>query len=371
MRLLEINSVCGIRSTGRIVTDIATEYEQNGWEVKIAYGRETVPEQFSRFAVRIGNDLNVRINALQCRLFDNDGFTAKAQTKQFLAWADEYDPDELWLHNLHGYYINLELLFGWIKSRPQMKVKWTFHDCWAFTGHCSHFSYEGCYKWKTECSNCPLKNEYPSSFFLDNSNKNFNKKKYLFTGIENLTIIAPSYWLKNLIGESFLGEYDIEVKHNTIDTEAFKPTPSDFKSKYGLENKKIVLGVATAWGPKKGLYDFYKLANLLPNSYAVVLVGLSAKQMKQAPREIVAISRTNSKEELAQIYSAADVFLNPSKEEAFGLTTLEAIRCGTKAIALKGTACEEVILENGGLLVNDSVEEMVTAIIETVETPNI
>lgn len=366
MRLLEINSVCGILSTGRIATDIALVYEKKGWEVKIAYGRETVPEQFTRFAVRIGNNLNVLINALECRLFDNDGFTAKAQTKKFLEWAEEYDPDELWLHNLHGYYINVELLFRWIKSRPHMKVKWTLHDCWAFTGHCSHFSYAKCNKWKELCSNCALKKEYPSSLLFDNSKRNFEKKKHLFTGISNITIITPSYWLKDLVKQSFLKGYDVEVKHNTIDTTVFKPTPSDFRQKYGLENKKIVLGVASAWDAKKGLYDFYKLYTLLPNDYSIVLVGLSAKQIKQAPKGIVKIAKTNSKEELAQIYSAADVFLNPSKEETFGLTTLEAIKCGTDVIALKGTACEEVVRKNGGMIVNDNIDEIVKAVVDTV-----
>lgn len=365
MRLLEINSVCGIRSTGRIVTDIAVEYEQKGWEVKIAYGREIVPAQFNRFAVRIGNDLNVRFNALECRLLDNDGFTAKAQTKKFLEWANEYNPDELWLHNLHGYYVNIEFLFRWIKARPHMKVKWTLHDCWAFTGHCSHFSYEKCNKWKESCLKCALKKEYPSSFLFDNSKRNFEKKRCLFTGVNNLTLVTPSRWLKDLVKQSFLNEYDIEVKHNTVDTKVFKPTPSDFRERYGLENKKIVLGVASAWGAKKGLYDFYKLYTLLPNDYSIVLVGLSAKQIRQAPKGIVKIPKTNSKEELAQIYSAADVFLNPSKEETFGLTTLEAIRCGTEVIVLKGTSCEELVRENGGLIINDNINEMVKTILDT------
>ena len=347
MKLLIINCVCGIRSTGRIVTDIAFEYQNNGYEVKIAYGRESVPEQYSGYAVRIGNEINVKLNAALCRVFDNDGFSAKKQTHEFLKWADSFDPDVVWLHNLHGYYINVELLFDWIKSRPQMEVKWTLHDCWAFTGHCSHFAYEKCFKWKSCCESCPLVREYPSSLVFDNSRKNFLNKKRIFNNVNNLTIVTPSKWLAEIVGESFLGNYPIQVSYNRIDEDVFKPTNSDFRKKYKLENKIIILGVASAWGEKKGLYDFYKLSEMLDDEYQIVLVGLTEKQIKKVPDCIIAISRTNSKQELAEIYSAADVFLNLTYEDNYPTVNLEAQACGTPVITYKtGGSPESVPPEN-------------------------
>ena len=229
MKLLLINSVLGFGSTGRIVLDTAKEYEQNGYEVKIAYGqsrktsRELEPD-ISKYGVRIGNDVDVYYHVLYTRLTDKHGLASTHATKQFLKWADEYNPDVLWLHNIHDYYINYELLFDWIKSRPQMQVKWTLHDCWAFTGHCSHFIYVKCDKWLTGCHNCPQLDQYPKAI-SDNSLDNYSRKKRAFTGVNNLTLITPSNWLKEMVQKSYLSEYPVEVRYNTINTYIFKPPP--------------------------------------------------------------------------------------------------------------------------------------------------
>ncbi len=356
MRVLIINSVCGIRSTGRICTDLAEELEREGNEVKIAYGRESVPEKYQKYAVRIGNNTDVKLHVLRTRLFDGHGFGSKRATRKFLKWAEEYNPDVVWLHNLHGYYINIELLFAWIKNRPEMQVKWTLHDCWAFTGHCSHFTIVKCEQWKSHCSYCPQKKGYPSSYFKDNSKNNFNRKRIAFTGVKNMTLITPSQWLANLVKQSFLQKYPLEVQYNTIDISVFKPTPSNFREKYGLQHKKVVLGVASAWSKSKGLNDFIKLSTMLDNRYAIVLVGLTQKQIKRLPKRIIAISRTNDTKELAEIYTAADVFVNPSRQETFGMTTIEALACGTYPIVYKGTACEEVVKMYKGTAVEQNVE---------------
>lgn len=347
MRVLLINSVCGIRSTGRICTDIANALSGEGHEVKIAYGRETVPEKYQKYAVKIGNGTDQKLHGVLTRAFDKHGFGSKKATADFLEWAEKYDPDILWLHNIHGYYINIEMLFGWIKSRPDMQVKWTLHDCWAFTGHCSHFAFAKCNKWKEHCENCPQKGTYPTSLFKDNSYDNFERKKAAFTGVKNMTLITPSKWLADLVSESFLGEYPIEVKYNTIDTSVFKPTPSDFRKKYGLEDKKIILGVASAWGERKGLYDFIKLSSMLDENYAVVLVGLSEKQLKELPEGVIGIKQTNSARELAEIYTAADVFFNPTYEDNYPTTNLEAQACKTPCVTYRtGGSVESVPAEN-------------------------
>lgn len=363
MRVLFINSCCGIRSTGRICTDLAQEFQQNGHEVKIAFGRElTVPEEYKNFAVPISSETEIKLHALYTRLTDRHGFGSKAATRKFLAWAEEYDPELLWLHNLHGYYINIELLFKWIKSRPNMQVKWTLHDCWAFTGHCAYFSFAGCDKWKTGCHNCPQKSSYPATSLLDNSKSNYARKKRLFTSVPNMTLITPSQWLADLVKESFLGGYPVEVHFNTVNTDVFKPTPGDFREKHGLQDKKIILGVASTWDKRKGLDDFVKMAGMLNDSYRIVLVGLSPEQAKQMPANVIAISCTNSQQELAEIYTAADVLANPSREETFGMTILEAHLCGTKSVVYKGTACEEVANMYGGVAVDRGAEHLYDAV---------
>ena len=216
MKVLQINSVCGIRSTGKITADIAESFIANGDSCIIAYGRENIPEKYQKISYRIGSEAEVRFNGIKARIFDNEGLNAKKATEKFLKWADEYDPDLLWLHNIHGYYINVEMLFNWIKKRPQMEVRWTLHDCWAFTGHCTHFSFVGCKLWKTGCKNCCQKNQYPASFLIDSSENNYLRKKSAFTGVKKLTIITPSEWLADLVKQSFLKEYPIAVEYNKI-----------------------------------------------------------------------------------------------------------------------------------------------------------
>ena len=347
MKVLIINSVCGIGSTGRICTDIAQEIEKNGDEVKIAYGRsDFVPEQFKKYAVRIGNGFDVKLHALKTRFTDKHGLGSKCATKRFLKWAEEYNPDLLWLHNIHGYYINYELLFKWIKSRLHMQVKWTLHDCWAFTGHCSHFTVAKCEQWQTHCIKCVQKKRYPSSI-KDNCNSNFERKKQAFTGVKNMTLITPSKWLAGLVKQSFLKDYTVEVHYNAIDTEIFKPTESDFRERYGLQDKKLVLGVASCWDDRKGLNDFMKLAKLLDDNYKIVLVGLNKKQIKQLPKNILGIQRTHNATELAGIYTAADVFLNLTYEDNYPTVNLEAQACGTPCITYHtGGSVESVSKDN-------------------------
>lgn len=362
MKVLMINVVCGIRSTGRICTDIAARLEAQGHEVKIAYGREEVPEKFQKYAVKIGTDLDVKVHGVKARLFDACGFGSRSTTRKFIQWAEAYNPDLLWLHNIHGYYINVEFLFEWIKSRPNMEVKWTLHDCWAFTGHCTYFTMAKCDKWKTGCDKCPQKKAYPASLLLERSKTNYRRKKTAFTGVDSLSLITPSRWLADLTRESYLKEYPVEVIYNKIDTSVFKPTPSDFKKRYGIEDKIVILGVASVWEKRKGLDDFFRLAEMLDDRYVIVLVGLTERQINELPNKVKGIKRTNNVNELVAIYSSVDVFVNPSQEETFGMTTLEAISCGADAIVYEGTACEEVVHNNQGIVVPVGVKNIYKAI---------
>ena len=334
MRILIINSVCGIRSTGRICTDLAQEFTSQGHTVKIAYGRvETVPPQFQKYAVRIGTDWDLKCHGLRTRVLDEHGFGSKHATHKFLQWAQAYDPDLVWLHNIHGYYINVEMLFNWIKSRPNMQVKWTLHDCWAFTGHCTHFSFAGCNQWRNQCQKCPEKKSYPASLLRDNSRQNYMRKKAAFTGVSHMTLITPSQWLAELVKDSYLGEYPIKVQYNTIDTRVFKPSCGEFRRQYGLENMKIILGVASTWNRRKGFYDFLQMAERLGPDQQIVLVGLTNDQRKRLPAKILGLPPTNSPAQLAEIYTAADVFWNPTYEDTYPTVNLEAEACGTCVVS--------------------------------------
>lgn len=336
MKVLFINAVCGTGSTGKICAELAEQFERDGHEAKIAYGRHAyVPEKYQKYAVRIGSDTDVKLHAVMTRLTDRHGLGSKKATEKFLKWAEEYSPDLLWLHNIHGYYLNYEMLFAWIKRHPEMEVKWTLHDCWAFTGHCSHFTYVKCFKWQSACEKCVQKNRYPASNLLDNSKENFLRKKKAFTGVKKLSIITPSKWLADIVKQSFLKEYSVEVVYNKIDTTVFRPTPSNFREKFGLADKKILLGVASTWDDRKGLYDFYKLSDMLDDRYAIVLVGLSDKQMQELPKKIIGVKRTNGQKELAEIYTAADVFVNLTYEDTYPTVNLEARACGTPVITYK------------------------------------
>ena len=331
MKYLFINSVYGVGSTGKIIYKKCHELIEQGNICVVAYGRETIIDDAVNL-IKIGNKKDYLIHAGISRLLDCQGFLSGNATKKFLKKIEESMPDIIWLHNIHGYYINIKLLFEWLKKHPDVKVLWTMHDCWSFTGHCSHFTLAKCDRWKDGCFSCPQKKEYPKSFFVDRSKQNYMLKKSIFTGVSNLNVLTPSKWLADLVKKSFLNEYNVEVHHNTIDYTIFKPTKSNFRKDYKLESKKMVLGVATSFEETKGFYDMLMLREKLDNSYEIVLVGLTEKQILQLPEGITGLKRTKNQTELAGIYTTADVFVNPTHQDNFPTVNLEARACGTTAI---------------------------------------
>lgn len=243
-----------------------------------------------------------------------------------------FRPDVVWLHNLHGYYLNIGLLFGWLKEHPQIRVLWTLHDCWAFTGHCAHFSAVGCDRWRSGCGVCPQLRAYPKTYGPDRTQAYYRYKRACFTGVADLTLIVPSEWLARTVKQSFLSGYPVEVRRNQIDRNIFRPTPSDFRARYGLAGKTVVLGAASVWTREKGLPDFCRLREKLDSRYAIVLVGVTEKQKSGLPAGILALPRTADAEELAGIYSAADVFVNPTHQDTYPTVNLEARACGTPVV---------------------------------------
>ncbi|MGX9134410.1 glycosyltransferase [Rummeliibacillus sp. JY-2-4R] len=360
MKVLQINSVCGIGSTGRIATDIHHLLKQHDHESFIGYGRG-LPLNCEN-TIRIGTRMENYSHVALTKIYDKHGFGSIKATREFIRKMEEMNPDIIHLHNIHGYYINVELLFDYLK-KANKPVIWTLHDCWVFTGHCSHFDYIKCEKWKTCCNKCPQKNEYPSSIIFDNSKINYIKKREIFTGIKNLTIVTPSEWLANKVKESFLHEYPIIVINNGIDMETFKPIKSNIRRKYKIEDKFIILGVASIWGERKGLKYFLKLSEKIKSNEIIILVGLNKTQKEKLPKNIIGITNTTDKKELAEIYTAADVFVNPTLEDNFPTTNLEALSCGTPVITFATGGSVESVDENCGFIVEKGdLEDMIEKI---------
>lgn len=347
--ILQINSVVNSGSTGRIAEEIGQTAISCGWESFIAYGRNERPSVSK--LIKIGSEKDIRWHGVQTRLFDKHGFASRKTTFDFVKQIDEIKPDIIHLHNIHGYYINIEILFYYLK-KVNLPVVWTLHDCWPITGHCSYFTFIGCEKWKSECYSCPQKKEYPASWLIDRSKKNFHLKKELSSSLSNLTLVPVSNWLSGILRESFLKIFPMKVIYNGINTEVFKPSRGNsFRIKYGLDSKFLLLGVASVWSPRKGLRDFIELSKLLNKDYQLVLVGLTKAQIREIPNNIIGIERTENVDELAEVYASSDVFVNPTYEDNFPTTNLESLACGTPIITYKTGGSHESIDENTGIVV--------------------
>ena len=366
MKVLQINTVCGRGSTGRIATDLADLLNADGHECRIAYGRYNAPLAYKDSSICIGTHWDYKLHGVKTRLFDAHGFGSKKATKDFLRWVKEYDPDVIHLHNIHGYYINFELLFSYLKEAGK-PVIWTLHDCWSFTGHCSHYTAVDCDKWKTQCSKCPQKRQYPASYLCSNAKNNYERKKAAFSGISNLTIAVPSNWLAEQVSNSFLREYPVRVLHNGIDLSVFCPTQGSFREENGLVGKQILLCVANGWGPRKGLDDVIKLSSMLEAHQKLVMVGLTENQIQNLPENIIGIQRTSSVKELAEIYTAADIFLNATMEDTFPTVNLEALACGTPVITYRTGGSPETIDKTCGIVTEQNTPEALYAAIKQIQ----
>lgn len=369
MRILQITAFSGWGCTGRIALGIHNTLVEQGHESAIAWGRtNTAPADVK--TIQIGNKLDQQMHGLYTRITDKCGFGSKGVTKEFIKQLDEYNPDLIQLHILHGYYINLEIFFTYLKKK-KIPVVWTFHDCWAFTGHCPYFDLVDCGKWKTGCHDCQQKGHHPTSWFRDNSRWNWEKKRELFTALDNLTIVTPSKWLAELVKESFLKDCRVEVINNGININDFKPTIGTFRKDRGLEGKKIVLGVSSTWCKSKGIDDFIELSNKLSDNYKIVLVGLNKEQLTALPEQILGIERTDSVHQLAEIYTAADVFINPTYEDNYPTTNLEALACGTPVVTYEtGGSVEAAGNECGRIVRQGDIQDLYSSILDITAKPD-
>ncbi len=367
MKVVQINSVAK-GSTGTIMLNIGEMVRKNGGQcITFSQPRGNSPniENHIFFGSILGHFFHRGINAIS-------GFSDVCSvnaTRKLLKELDDFKPDIVHLHNLHGWYINLPMLFQYIKKN-RVPVVWTLHDCWSFTGHCPYFTIVNCDKWKTGCYQCPSYRYYPQSF-VDNSRYMYRLKRKWFTGLEDMTIVTPSQWLADLVKESFLKNYPVKVINNGINLYVFKPTESSFREKYSIPaSKKIVLGVAFDWGKRKGLDVFIELASRLDyEKYQIVLVGTDDVVDKQLPENVISIHRTQDPNELAEIYTAADVFVNPTREENYPTVNMEAIACGTPVLTFNTGGSPEILNKQTGSVVNcDDVDAMESEIARICDT---
>lgn len=344
MKILQINATCGVGSTGKICVGISRLLTENNVDNYILYSSRSNGYELG---ISCADDKYIKLQALKSRVFGNYGFNSVAATKRMIAEIERLGPDVVHLHNIHGHDCNLEMLFGYFRKN-KTRLIWTFHDCWAFTGYCTYFTAVKCEKWQTVCSDCIQKSGY--SWFSDKSHKLFCKKRELFKGID-MTIVTPSLWLADLLKQSFLSEYPVKVINNGIDLDVFRYDSGDFRRKYALENKKVVLGVSMGWDERKGLDVFVELAKRLPEEYKIVLVGTDDNADRLITDNIISIHRTENQQELAKIYSAADVFVNPTREDNYPTVNIEAIACGTPVVTFKTGGSPEMIDESCGSVV--------------------
>lgn len=359
MKVVQINATCDTGSIGKICKAVSEQLSAREIENYILYsqGYSDYP-----LGIRYSNKIKSKLDAIFSRLSGENGFTANQTNNDLLEELDRIKPDIVHIHNLHSHNCHFKKLFEYLRKN-NIKVFYTFHDCWAFTGYCMYFDFVACNKWQTECNNCPQKKKF--SLLFDKSTKLYNWKKDALA-CQDLTIITPSKWLASLVKESFLKDYPIHVINNGIDLEKFKPTKSDFRITYKCEKKFILLGVASGWEKRKGIDTFVRLANDLSDDFLIVLVGTNADIDKNLPNNIISIHRTANQTELAKIYSAADVLVNPTVEENFPTVNIEAIGCGTPVITYNTGGSAEMLDPSSGVLIEKGdYQALLSAIIDT------
>ena len=373
MKIVQINTFCGVGSVGRICVDLYDVLEREGHEPYIAIGRGKLPEHIRGF--KNGNLWDFGWHVMKNFFQGKAGFGSAKTTKKLIAWLETVRPDVIHLHNIHGFYLQTELLFDYLK-KSGAAVIWTLHDCWTFTGHCAYFDYIGCDKWQRGCEKCKVHaSAYPYALFKDNTKWNYAAKKEAYTGVPNLTVVTPSRWLADMVKKSYLKDYPVEVIPNGINLDVFCPAEaveaSQTESVHGGEKASgqyNILGVANIWEERKGLVYFEQLAEKMPEGYVIRLVGVNDRQEKQLRKKfpdgkIVPIKRTKNVQQLAQLYREADVYVNATMEDNFPTTNLEALACGTPVVTFKTGGSPESLDEKCGIVVpKGDVDALLTAV---------
>ncbi len=345
--LLQINVVINSGSTGRIAEEIGQLAIQQGWKSYIAYGRNEAKSNSKK--IKIGNTLSILWHVLLTRIFGLHGFGSKRASKQLVKTIEKIQPDIIHLHNIHGYYLNIEIIFKYLATKD-IPIVWTLHDCWPITGHGGHFSHKA--KKENEWYWSAPKSEYPHSWLFLNDYKLYTHKKKWFTSVKNLTLVPVSEWLHTIMKDSFFKNHSFKKIHNGIDLKVFMPIKENkIRSRYNLENKKIYIGVASIWTPQKGLDDFIRFSNYLKPNEVILLVGLTNVQISKLPNNIIGINRTENIDDLVHLYAVADIYLNLTYQDTFPTTNVEALACGTPIITYKTGGSPEAVSKDTGIII--------------------
>ena len=352
MRVYQVNTFCGTKSTGRITTAIASLVIEEGGESRIAYGVPPVARQWKEIAYQVGRPLERKIHGAIRKFLDGEGYGSKFATMKLIEDIEKFNPDIIHLHNIHGCYIHLKTLMRYLK-RKQLPIVWTLHDCWTFTGHCAYFDMSCCEKWRNGCHHCPSQRSYPVNRGIDGSKRNYREKKKLFSDLENVTLVTPSEWLEKLIKQSYMKKHKTKVIVNGVDVNVFKGNIERVNySKYSLsESKKLVLAIASDWDERKGLDYIIKAFEALRQTHNFVVIGLSQSQVENLPKGMVGIQCTENVDELACWYSSADCLANPTLEDNMPMVNLESMACGTPVVVFDTGGCSEVVISNCGKVV--------------------
>lgn len=364
MKIVQINTVYEKGSTGKIVAGIQAESIRRGHQNIVAY-RYSQGESADN-VYYISTWLDCHIHNRIAKYTHRSGFYSFHKTAEFIKYLKKLQPDVVHIHNLHGSYINITKLFGFLREN-RIKTVWTFHDCWPFTGYCPYFEISHCEQWHSGCGHCL----YGTNMLNKKSAaRNLQAKKGMIRAVD-LTVVVPSKWMESLAKNSFYSKSDIRLITNGIDLSVFYPIQPDIRIKHGIsQTKHILLGVATVWNERKGMDVFSELARRLDQStFQVVLVGNAPQSFIDDNGLIVFIDHVDDQCELAKFYSSATLFVNPTREETLGMVNVESLACGTPVVTFNTGGSPECIDSTSGSVVDkDDIDAMEREIIRICET---
>lgn len=354
MKVLQINAVYRYLSTGRSTQEFDNMLLCAGWESAIAYSVGKAESSDREYL--IGSNWGQKAHALLSRITGLQGYYSAGATRKLLHFMKGYKPDVVVLRNLHANYIHLPILQKYLAENDIPTVA-VLHDCWFYTGKCCHYTVAGCNRWQQGCGNCPAKKKYNVSWFFDRTKKMLRDKKKGFGAIPRLGVVAVSDWLLKEAQNApvFQNATEICRIYNWVDTTIFAPGDSPLREQLGLKDKKVILCAASIWNGNKGLHTVLRIAGKLKESEQLIMVGQVPAGTK-IPPNVIYMPPTEDLNKLAQIYNAADVFMQPSLEETFGKVTAEALACGVPVVCFDSTANPELVGPGCGVVVPASDE---------------
>ena len=342
MKVMQINAVYGVGSTGVIVEDIHNLSLKNGIESYVSYSTTKKNPADIKNGYVSGDTLGKKIHALLSRIGGKQAYFSTFATKKLIKHIESIKPDIVHLHNLHSNYVNLNLLLNFL-GKKDIKTVVTLHDCWFYTGGCFHYTAAECSKWKESCGNCPKKMQDTPALLKDNSAKILEDRKKYFGNIKKLSVVGVSRWMAAEGEKTIFKGRDVRTIYNGIDTEFFVPTPSDFRKKHNLEDKFLILAPANKWflPINKKTFDF--VSQNLPEDAVIVMLGCTEGQKQGLPKNVIALDYIRDRDELRKVYSACDVFANCTREESLSLINVEVQGCGTPVVTYRNTGAQETV----------------------------